>query len=121
MDEMKNILEWAGFHVDGNKCYSPDASELEVINFFEKANVKIEEQELELIESNSVPFEEVIFNDGITDTASSLSEEGPKMVKKLGEVPTGTNNHGLSNSVSLALFLAIDVVAIFVGLFLLMH
>ena len=119
MDGMKNILEWAGFHVDGNKCYAPDASELEVINFFKKANAKIEEQELELIESNSVPFEEVIFNDGITDTASSLSEEGPKMVKKLGEIPS--NERGLSNSVSLALFLAIDVVAIFVGLFLLMH
>lgn len=101
---------------NNNKYTFSDSNILvEVVNYLET----VEAREISLVENKDVPFEEVIFNDGITDTASSLSEEGPKMVKKLGEMPS--NERGLSNSVSLALFLAIDVVAIFVGLFLLMH
>lgn len=68
----------------------------------------------------------ITFEGEVTDTKDdetkensedSYSQDGPKMVKTLGEMPT--NNHGLSNSVSLTLFLAIDIVAIFVGFFLL--
>lgn len=120
MDEMKNILKWAGFNIDGNKCFVPDVSELEIINILAKVNTKLEtEEELALIDSNEVPFEEVIFNDDIDNVKDTLTEEGPKMVKKLGVL--SSDERGLSNSISLALFLVIDVVAIFVGLFLLMH
>jgi len=51
---------------------------------------------------------------------NSLSNDGSKMVKKLGEVPKN-NNFGFSNYISIALFLAIDVAAIFVGVFLLVN
>lgn len=51
---------------------------------------------------------------------NSLSNDGVKMVKKLGEMPTN-NYYGFSNYIGIALFLAIDVVAIIVGIFLLIN
>lgn len=55
----------------------------------------------------------------VNEESYSESLEGPRMVKKLGEMPT--NNHGLTNSIGLVFYLAIDMIAIGVGLYLLMH
>ena len=121
---MESFLKFVGFKFDGNKCsFSTDeVSELEVVNRFESASAKIDEAEkLSLFESSSsVPFEEIMYNDEAFALDKPYLEEGPKMVRKLGEMPSGNNNRGFSNSVSLILFLAIDLIAIGVGLLFLM-
>lgn len=48
-----------------------------------------------------------------------IEESGPKLVRKLGEMP-GPNNFGLANHMSLIFFLAVDIAAIVVGIYLLM-
>ena len=115
MSEMKDILAFVGFEIEGNRCFLPNSNELEVVNHLEIANQELDAKEMSLVKNEDIPFEEVIFNDNNLDENETLTQEGPKLVKTMGD------NRGLSNSVSLALFLAIDVVAIFVGLFLLMH
>ena len=101
---------------NNNKYTFSDSDVLvKIVNHLEIAEQELNAIEKPLVENEAVPFEEVIFNDKILDENETLTQEGPKLVKTMGD------NRGLSNSVSLALFLAIDVVAIFVGLFLLMH
>ena len=114
----ENDIYLDGYYVNGIRSLLDYNSEYNLVN--EDVNL----QELYKEEIIDKPEDESTFEGDVTDTKDdseelSYSEEGPKMVKKLGEMPS--NERGLSNSVSLALFLAIDVVAIFVGLFLLMH
>lgn len=123
MPEMESFLKFVGFQFDGNKCsFSTDeVSEIEVVNRFEGVSAKIDEEEkLSLFETNSVPFEEIMYNDDTSSLNNPYLEDGPKMVRKLGEMPSGHNNRGFSNSISLILFLAIDLIAIGVGLLFLM-
>ena len=116
-----NDIYLDGYYVNGIRSLLDYNNEYNMVDNNE-ADLK-EMYEDEVVDK---PEGEITFEGEVTDTKDnseefSYSEDGPKKVKKLGEMPTGTNNHGLSNSISLALFLAIDVVAIFVGLFLLMH
>jgi len=112
MPEMQEYLHLVGFEFNGNKCdfSTEDISELEVVNRFQSVSKQIElEERLSLIDDNQIPFEQVIDNDG------------PRMSKKLGEMSSRSNNHGLSNTVGLILFLGIDLIAIGIGLLLLMN
>lgn len=127
-----NDIYLDGYNIDGvrslldyNKDYNMVGDENNKVNLSELQNDEIIE-EVELGET---------FEEQVTDTEDELeveeensynnddsySRDGPRKTLSLGEMPTSPNNHGLSNSVSLVLFLAIDIVAIFVGLFLIMH
>ncbi len=67
-------------------------------------------------------FEEDVTNQNMSEDVpeedKELENDSPTMVKKLGEMPS---NSGLSNWMGMVLFLTIDVVAILIGVYLLLH
>lgn len=125
----ENDIYLEGYNVDGvrslldyNKNYNMVGDENRQVNLSELKNDEIiEEADLgETLEEQVTDTRDEleVEDENFYANGDSYSQDGPRKRLSLGE---GPNNHGLSNSVSLALFLAIDVVAIFVGLFLLLQ
>lgn len=66
-------------------------------------------------------FEEDVADESMSEDVpkeEGLENDGPKMVKKIGEMPS---NSGVANWMGIALFLTIDVVAIAIGIYLLLQ
>lgn len=76
-----------------------------------------------VIDDVNINAAEIIFDyekEKIADEDENSKEKGPILSKKLGEMPT-SNSSGFVNYFNLALFLAVDVLSILIGLYLLMR
>lgn len=101
VDKQENL-----FGDEENKIDVHDLEEKDLVSF-EEVGQTFEEQDTDNVMDEDIPSEE-----------KSHSQDGPRMVKSLGEMPS---NAGLSNWMSLGLFLVLDTVAIILGFYLLLQ